>query len=134
MEKSEEGVRAFTLHWFDALEYAYVTTKTGPLKAITRPECDLCARKMIDPSDGLAKNGSWSEGGEIAAEVTLAALVVPNSGVSNFRMDQEELLIYSKNGDYYGKLPGTKKPDAGTLTLEYDKGWQVTDLQWLDTK
>ncbi|RAX49336.1 hypothetical protein DQ353_09845 [Arthrobacter sp. AQ5-05] len=66
--------------------------------------------------------------------MTLAVLDSKNSAVTNFRMEQEELLVYSKNGDFYGKLPGTKKPDAGTLVLEYDKGWQVVDLQWLDAK
>ena len=132
-EKSKEGIVAFTEHWFDVLEYMYITNETRPLKALTKPACDLCARKFIDPADGLAKNGAWSVGGEIDVTVTLATTEGNSAGIVNFRLEQEDLVVYSKNGDYYGKLPGTKKPDAGSLVLIYDSGWKVIDLQWLGT-
>lgn len=132
-ENSDIGLAAFTKHWFDVLEYMYITNETRPLKALTKPACDLCARKFIDPADGLAKNDAWSVGGEIDATVTLAVTEGDSAGVANFHLEQEDLLVYSKNGDYYGELPGTKKPDAGTLVLIYDNGWQVIDLQWLGT-
>lgn len=131
-EKSEEGVRAFALHWFDVLEYTYVTNHTKQLKGITLPSCIICAESFIDPADGLAKNDSWSTGGEIDAEVTLATMMDKNAGLANFRLNREDLLVYDKNADYYGMLPGTSEPDIGALVLEYSKGWQVVDLQWLD--
>jgi hypothetical protein len=132
-ENSDEGVVAFTKHWFDVLEYMYVTNDTRPLKAITRPQCEICVRSFIDPADGLAKNGAWSVGGKLDATVTLAVSKA-RSGVANFRLDREDLLVYDKNAEYYGKLPGTERPDIGALGLEYDKGWQVIDFQWLDTE
>jgi hypothetical protein len=132
-EKSEKGIVAFTKHWFDALGYMYVTNETRQLKSITRPQCEICARSFIDPADGLAKNGAWSVGGELKATVTLA-VSKGNSGVATFRLEREDLLVYDKKAEYYGKLPGTKTPDIGTLMLEYDDGWQVIDLQWLDAE
>ncbi|MFL4474686.1 DUF6318 family protein [Paeniglutamicibacter sp. MACA_103] len=131
-KNSDAGVAAFTKYWFDVLEYMYITNDSRPLKAITRPACDLCARKFIDPADGLAKNGAWSVGGALDTTVTLSVTEGDSAGVANFQLEQEELLVYSKNGEYYGKLPGTKKPDAGTLVLIFDEGWHVIDLQWLD--
>lgn len=133
-EKSEAGIIAFTEHWFDVLEYMYITNDTKPLKAITSPYCDLCARKMIDPSDGLSKSGAWTEGGDLSVQVTLAALPSKRSGLANFRLEQDDLLVYSKDGEYNGKLPATEKPDIGALTMDYDNGWKVVDLQWLDSK
>ena len=87
---------------------------------------------MIDPADGLARNGAWTAGGGLTIKVTLSALPSKKSGLSNFRLEQAELLVYSKDGEYNGKLPATKEPDFGALVLEYDRGWQVVDLQWLD--
>lgn len=133
-EKSEAGIIAFTEHWFDVLEYMYITNDTKPLKAITEPICNECAVNVIDPADGLAHNKAWSSGGNLDIEVTLSTLTDQDSGVASFRLDREDLLVYDKNGDYYGKLPGTTKPDTGALVLEFSKGWKVTDLQWLDTK
>ncbi|MBV1779564.1 hypothetical protein KRR55_10625 [Paeniglutamicibacter sp. ABSL32-1] len=132
-EKSDVGIAAFTMHWFDLLEYMYVTNDTRPIKAVTRPQCEICVRSFIDPADGLAKNGAWSVGGQLDAAVTLA-IAEGHSGVANFRLEREELLVYDKKAEYYGKLPGTEKPDIGALGMEYDKGWQVIDLQWLDSE
>lgn len=130
-EKSEKGIVAFTEYWFDLLEYMYVTNDTRQIKKVTNPECELCARKFIDPADGLNKNLAWSVGGQIDVEVTLAVMQ-GLSGAANFRLEQKELVVYSKDGDYYGKMPGTTEPDLGALSLSYDKGWRVSDLRWLD--
>lgn len=133
-EKSEAGIIAFTEHWFDVLEYMYITNDTKPLKAITSPYCSLCATTMIDPADALTHNKAWSSGGSLDVKITLAAVTGSKAGLANFRMEREDLLIYQKDGTYNGKLPGTETPDIGALVLTYSGGWQVTDLQWLDAK
>ncbi|MDQ0094284.1 DUF6318 family protein [Paeniglutamicibacter psychrophenolicus] len=133
-ERTEAGIISFTEHWFDVLEYMYVTNETEQLKEITRPQCIECAENFIDPADGLANSGAWSMGGRLDAKVTLAVVTDSKSGLANFRLDREDLLIYDRNGEYNGKLPGTAKADVGALVLEYSDGWKVVNLQWLDSK
>ncbi|OIH86857.1 hypothetical protein BLJ79_02575 [Arthrobacter sp. UCD-GKA] len=133
-ERTEAGIISFTEHWFDVLEYMYVTNETKQLKEITRPQCIECAENFIDPADGLANSGAWSTGGKLDAKVTLAVVTDSKSGLANFRLDREDLLIYDRNGEYNGKLPGTAKADVGALVLEYSDGWKVVNLQWLDSK
>lgn len=131
-EKSEKGIVAFTKYWFDLVTYSDNTNDTAPIKAVTSRECHLCAKQIIDPVDYNKSVGAWRSGGDIQASMTMAKLINA-SGFGGFLLQREEITAYLASGKVQASVPKTKKPMVGTLYLQFENGWQVIDLEFIQT-
>ena len=131
-KKTEAGIVAFTAYWFELVEYSDITNDTVPIKSVTGRSCYLCAKQIIDPVDQNKATGAWRTGGAIETSSTLAKLI-GNDGVSGFSVDRKEMTGFTSSGNVQGVFPATVKPMVGTLYVFFENGWQVVDIQFLDT-
>ncbi len=56
-EMTNEGAAAFVIYWFDLANYAQQTGDTGPMMALTGPECSSCERIRQQIASGYSENG-----------------------------------------------------------------------------
>lgn len=129
-EKSEAGIKAFALHYYDLVEYTIQTNDTVPIKKVTMKTCLVCGESYIDPFDNSKKAGSWLVGAPFNMKVT-KTILQPKNGIALFTTQQGEIVIYMSDGTLQGKFPASKKPDPGTRLLAWDEGWHVENLEYL---
>ncbi|WP_235781458.1 DUF6318 family protein [Sinomonas notoginsengisoli] len=58
-ENTEAGFAAFTQYWFDTVTYALETGDTGPLKAVSKPDCKIC-NGFADEAQQSNARGNWT--------------------------------------------------------------------------
>ena len=126
-EKSEEGIRAFTEHYFETIEYTMNTNDTQPIMKLTDRDCTACFDEFIYPFDGNRVAGSWLVGAKFNPVIT-RAVVDGNGGVALFTVTQDEMTAYMSDGTVYGVFPPVKDPNPGTAVLDFKNGWKFISL------
>lgn len=126
MQPTEAGATAFTLFWFDALNYSLATADTDLLAGYTNAGCRQCSGYLI----AIAKwkeQGAKLEGG-LTAPIDLAigpfSTTEPVSFAASFLTTPAT--VTQKDGtaaDYPGG-----RTRGGVTVLWANERWQVTDL------
>lgn len=130
-EKSEAGIKAFALHYYDLVEYTIQTNDTVPIKKVTMKTCLECGASFIDPFDNNKKVGSWMSGADFEVVVT-RTILQPQNGVVLYTTTQGEMTLFMRDGTLQGTFPATPKPAPMTMLLQFDDGWKVESLEYLD--
>lgn len=130
-KKTEAGIKAFTEHYYELVEYTIQTNDTKPIKEVTERTCIECATGFIDPFDNNKKAGSWLAGADFGVNVTKTILDSKN-GISIFTSTQAEMVAYRSDGTRQGVFAASDKPFPATMVLIWDRGWSVETLEYLD--
>jgi len=69
-EGTPEGAGAFARHWFQLVNFAYLTGDTEPVKDLSHPDCKSCVSIAEQVDDHVARGGTFA-GGNI--EITAAS-------------------------------------------------------------
>jgi hypothetical protein len=126
-KKTEAGIKAFTEHYYELLEYTITTNESKNLRKITDPSCDACFKEFIDTADGNKVAGSWITGINLRPVVG-TAVIDDNNGVALITLTQDEMLVYASDGTQYAKFPAVKNPVKGTILLHFENGWKVQSM------
>lgn len=121
------GAEAFVRHWVDVLNYAYQTGDTGPLDAITLPDCELCEGNAAD-IENVYRSGGLLEGGVVT--VDLVRSPPPDADgtvIVSTRYAQADLIDVSEEG-IRETLRGFPAENAGFVLDYVDGSWFVVGV------
>jgi hypothetical protein len=98
-ENTKAGFEAFTQYWFDTVTYALETGDTGPLKAISKPDCKIC-NGYIARADKVAGGNGWNIGPRWTVKGFSTTLKLDPLGqaMGYFLIDESAATQYSRNG------------------------------------
>lgn len=130
-EQTKAGIKAFTVFYFELVDYTLLTYDTKPIKKVTEHSCYLCAKQVIDPADVNQKLGGWHVGGTTTLTVNFAKKI-QTAGVSGFTFKREKTEVYRPDKALQGTIPAITRPVAGTLHLIFSNGWRVVDVEFVD--
>ncbi|NKG19459.1 DUF6318 family protein [Paeniglutamicibacter terrestris] len=130
-KNTEAGIKAFTEHYYELVEYTIQTNDTKPIKKVSKRTCLECGNVFIDPFDNNKKAGSWMTGAEFNVTVTRAILQLPQ-GISLYTTTQGEMNLFMSDGTLQGTFPATPKPAPLMMILRFDRGWMVESVEYLD--
>lgn len=128
-EESEEGLKAYTLYWYDVLNYTYESGDLVPLEAITAESCRRCGEVGKIISDWHSE-GRWMVGGGAKIHGTGTDYVKDADGAYQMavQLTPLEVQYYQADGTLHAEEP---KQDAGLdiLVARYEKGaWETLNV------
>lgn len=126
-ENTKAGFEAFTQYWFDTVTYALETGDTGPLKAISKPDCKMCA-SYIDSGKTAKANGGWRVGPKwtISDFVTDMKLDPLGQTVAYFSMAESASQVVGSDRKVSKSRPGGKLKNAQALYAKFENGAWLT--------
>lgn len=124
---TEAGMEAFTRYWFAVLDYAYQTGNTGPLKAISRPDCSFCAG-LVEAIESAWADGRWVSGGRIQTPAVTAASAESGHWHATVQVIQAPLNVHKPDGELFQEP--TKATNVGSVAVASlgSDGWTLIGL------
>ncbi|MEN3308697.1 MAG: hypothetical protein V7603_4899, partial [Micromonosporaceae bacterium] len=122
------GAAAFVRYWFEALNYAVATGRTGPLSAASSPACRACAAVLAAVSKGY-QSGARVQGGQYtlrqATTDNFFSTDQPKLGVV---YDRSPYSIVSPGGDQLESSPGRTFANCMVLLEQVDGRWRLREV------
>jgi hypothetical protein len=123
------GAEAMMGHYFDAYEYAFLTSDARPLKPLVAGDCSFCTDVLAD-FDFNSKHGYKGEGGRISTSGTKAQWFKrDSSALVSTTVHQDESRMLSRDGAVALRSPA--KETAMDLQLEWvaeSSAWRVVSV------
>jgi hypothetical protein len=121
------GAIAFVRHYFAVVDYAYATSDTAPLAAVSDPACRPCAgvKDMIDTT--LLAGGSWE-----TEPTTVTEVSVPDGepvGAVNVLLtySSETARELSAEGDEVRTFPALVEQSEHLVLVPDGSSWRIFD-------
>ncbi|MBP2413954.1 hypothetical protein JOF48_002753 [Arthrobacter stackebrandtii] len=97
-EFSKEGLEAFAEYWFSTLGYVYETGDSGPMMAVTEPDCETCAY-VNEPLAKTYAEGGWVVGGQMEVVQTVCYFTPLSDGDYQAQVEALQIRVVYYNGD-----------------------------------
>ena len=128
-EESKEGLEAFTLYWYDLLNYAYESGDVKRLEGITDESCVRC-RDVAKNIKAWHSEGRWQVGGKV--EIDGTGIDFASNSVGEYHVAVQlvsgELRYYLADGTLHGTTPESDM-QVDVLVARYEEGsWQTVDV------
>lgn len=131
-KKTPAGAAAFAEYYFELIEYTAVTNDASLIQRHTDKRCDVCFDSVIKPAKKNRRAGAWIAGGQYEVKVLDAKRVDRVDGSVSFSFTQSELKGYNSDGGLNFTQEASKSPIVGSLVLEFNKGWSVALISFVD--
>ncbi|SDQ35182.1 hypothetical protein SAMN04489742_0774 [Arthrobacter crystallopoietes] len=128
-EESKEGLEAFTLYWYDLLNYAYESGDLAPLEAVTEDSCLRCQDVGKVIADWHSE-GRWLVGGKVEIDGTGTDYVEDSAGRHQIAVQlvSNELRYYLADGTLHEKSTESDM-QVDVLVARYESGrWLTLDV------
>ena len=105
-EFSKEGLIAFAEYWYSTLGYVFETGDSGPMMAISVPECKTCAF-INEPVGEHYDSGGWIVGGQMTILQSTSPFVETSEGAyqAMLLVRQAQVTYYKSDGTVKTELP-----------------------------
>ncbi|MDQ0259436.1 DUF6318 family protein [Sinomonas atrocyanea] len=126
-ENTKAGFEAFTQYWFDTVTYALETGDTGPLKAVSKPDCKICV-SYIKSGETAKADGGWRVGPQwtISDFVTDMRLDPLGQAVAYFSMEESASQVIGPDRKISRSRAGGKLKTAQALYAKFENGAWLT--------
>nr|WP_277351858.1 DUF6318 family protein [Arthrobacter sp. SF27] len=128
-EDSKKGLEAFTLYWYDLLNYAYESGDVERLQGITNESCVRCSDVAKNIKEWHSE-GRWQVGGKVEIDGTGTDFVSNSAGEYHvaIQLVSGELRYYLADGTLHGTTPESDM-QVDVLVARYEEGsWQTVDV------
>ncbi|MDP9883199.1 hypothetical protein J2W21_000689 [Sinomonas atrocyanea] len=128
-ENTKAGFEAFTQYWFDTVTYALETGDTGPLKAVSKPDCKIC-NVYVARGDQVKNERGWNIGPRWTVSGFSSDLKLDPFGqaVGYFTLEESSSAQFDKAGTRTKTLDGGKAEGAKALYARYADGkWTTSE-------
>jgi hypothetical protein len=122
-----EAAEAFARYWFDLLEYAYLTGRTGPLLDLAQENCSACKSFSREINDAYAAGGHF-EGVDIEVRSVVAAPPDDRGTIVATVLDEAPSRIVSADGTSVDESPAANGSGVDVYLSRTATGWKVFDL------
>ncbi len=126
-EFSKEGLMAFAEYWFSTLGYVFETGDSGPMMAITEPDCKTCAY-VNEPLAKTYSEGGWVVGGQMEVAQTISYFTQISEGLYQAQVEVLQIQVVYYNADRTVKK---EYPQHTARTNIVNAHW--VDGQWIAT-
>ena len=125
---SEDGAEAFTLHYFDLINYVIDTSDTEAIKKLTENDCTVCYKQIINEADKAKKDHKWQVGGKHHPKVVDSYISGKNIAIVTVEYTSDVGTVYSAPHKVHEKI--ALQTDARiAFDLSFDRGWTVHQIK-----
>lgn len=117
------GAKAFVRHWFNALNFAYRTGNTEPLRKLSSPSCDTCV-EFSRSAENIYRNGSLQGGQYITSRYAVSAGNIKGAFLVSVLYKQTNAIVLDAAGRQKERLASTSGEVIFELARNHD-GWSI---------
>ncbi len=130
-EFSEDGAEAFTLYYFDLLNYVIDTSDVAAMKKLTEDDCTVCHKQIIKEAEKTKNAHRWQVGGKHHPKVVDSYISGKDIAIVTMAYTSDVGNVYSAPNTVHEKI--VRQEDARlAFDLSYDKGWTVHKIMGAD--
>lgn len=125
--ETQEGMETFVRYWFATLDYAYQTGNTGPVEAVSGPDCSFC-NGLIENIRTAWMGDRWISGGRIMTPAVTAIAVPGEPWLATVQVIQGTVKLHRPDGTLFQEP--TKATNSGSRALASfgTDGWTLIEL------
>jgi hypothetical protein len=127
-ENTKAGFEAFTQYWFDTVTYALETGDTGPLRAVSKPDCKIC-NGFAEEAQKSNSDGKWTVPTKWTVRSFHSDLKLDPLGQARglFLADETASTDFHADGSVATARPAQRDETARDIYAIHDgKGWRVS--------
>lgn len=131
-QDTKEGLLAFAEYWFELVDYTYQTGDAEPLRAVTTPDCGVCAG-MFGRIPETYANGGWVEGGLVEMDKLESVFVLTpeNRRQATMSVRQKVLVFRDNTGKSVDVVAGGLRAKHMLLEATFTgDGWYVDTAEF----